>query len=108
MIGDMREQVDYLKGMPETEFSVQGIRAIGAIPWAKSYRTLTKIIKQDFFGENILKARIEGEGRQQRYFVKASNIINYLEKYGPALMATVRKPKQTWKQPRRSKSSKGK
>lgn len=102
----MREQVEYLKRHRSSELSLQDIRSQNLVPWARDFRTLGKMIKQDFFGENLLEARIEGEGRQARYFIRASNLLTYIETYGPYLMGTTRKPKQLWKKQRSRSSSK--
>lgn len=91
----MQEKIDYLKKFAEVEFSSQEIRTQGLFPWARNDRTIVKLIERDTTsGENILRARIEGEGRQRRYFIKGRQIIKYIEKYGPALMVRVPKPKR--------------
>lgn len=101
----MREQVEYLKGNPEREYSIAEIREHRLMPWARDYRTIGKAIKRDFFGENKLQARIEGEGRQARYYIRGKHLLAYIEIYGPYLMGTARRPKRTWIQPKQSKRS---
>lgn len=64
------------------------------LPWARNIRTVKRMIDTDMAEENILQAIVEGEGRQRRYQLQGKNIIKYIKRYGPALMATVRKPKQ--------------
>jgi hypothetical protein len=64
------------------------------LPWARNIRTVKKLVDNDMAGENILNATIDGEGRQRRYQIEGKNIIKYIKKYGPALIGTVRKPKQ--------------
>ena len=77
------------------EYTIGDIRKYGVFPWAKHYKTIVKFVKKDFFGENILKTRIEGEKQNTRYFIKGENIINYLNKYGHVLKVNVRLNK-TW------------
>lgn len=74
------EQVDTSK-----EYTIGDIRKSGVFPWAKHYQTIVRFVKKDFFGENILKARIEGEKQNTRYFIKGENIIKYLKKHGDVL-----------------------
>ena len=86
-------QVEELKKEPSRKLSVTDIRREGYMPWARSHRTIVGIILADLHGPNILKAMIEGAGRQQRYIIEARNLIKYLTAYGPVLMGLVRKPK---------------
>ena len=102
----MEKEVDnFLQENRTKEFSVNEFREHRLLPWALNYRTLTRLVKSDFFGENVLKARIEGEGNGARYFIKGENIINYKKKYGTVMMLRVRKPKQKYaNKNKRSKS----
>lgn len=104
IIQGMRKQVDFLKKDPEREYTIADFKRYKLMPWARNYRTLAKLIKQDFLGENVLKAKIEGEGKLIRYTIKGKHIINFINLYGPYLMGTIRKPKQTWKTQKTSRS----
>jgi hypothetical protein len=88
-IGYIRNQVEFLRMHPSREFNQSDFKKFGIFPWARDSRTWGKIIKRDMFTENILKARIEGEGKRSRYLIKAKNIIKYLNKYGLVLMDSV-------------------
>lgn len=98
MIIDMQELIETLAGDPKREYAIADVKRMGLIPWARNYRTLQKIVVQDFFGENVLEARIEGEGRQVRYLMKGANIIKFIKRYGPM----ARKSKRTWIKQKRS------
>ena len=90
---DMKEQVDFLKENSNHEFSQRDFMKYGFFPWAKDSRTWGSFVRADMLGENLLKTRIEGEGHQIKYFIKGSNIIKFLNKYGSLLMSTVRTPR---------------
>lgn len=64
------------------------------MPWAKDGRTMRKILDADMHGPNVLRCEITGTGKGRRYLVQGRHLISYLKIYGPALMSTVRKPKQ--------------
>lgn len=89
----MRSKVEALKKDPSRKLSVSDIRREGYMPWATHHRTIVGIIRADMHGPNLLKAKVEGTGTQQRYTVAARNLINYLTAYGPVLMSMVRKQK---------------
>lgn len=76
---------------PKQEYSITDIKKAGLFPWVKNHRTLKKIIMTDFFGQNVMKAKIKGEGRQARYFVRGENITKFIKIYGPYLYRTVRR-----------------
>ncbi len=84
-------------------------KTLRLLPWAKDERTVRKILEQDKKGPNVLRAKITGTGSNRRYLVEGKYIISYLQIYGPALMGTVRKPKQIYgkrrKQGRRREES---
>lgn len=86
--------IEILTRSPKREYSIEEIRELRLIPWARDQRIIRKIILLDQKGEQILNATITGKATQRRYLVRGSNIIKYLKKYGPALMHTARKPKQ--------------
>lgn len=86
-----------LRKDPLRWYSLTEIEDLGLIPWAKSDRTIRKVIDNDLRGEKLLGSRVVGTGKQRRYTIQAAGIIKYLEAYGPALMATVRKPKSDGK-----------
>lgn len=64
------------------------------MPWAKNGRTVRKILEADVHGPNMLHCEITGTGSQRRYFVEGKYLISYIKNYGPALLGTIRKPKQ--------------
>lgn len=66
------------------------------MPWAKNGRTVRKILEADKKGPNLLHCKITGTASQRRYLVEGRHLINYIKNYGPALMSTVRKPKQKY------------
>lgn len=75
----MENKVEFpIKLETRKEYTSEEIQQYGLIPWAKSSRKVTQLIKEDFFGENKMKARIEGIGVRTRYFVKGQGIINYV------------------------------
>lgn len=86
--------VETLKRSPKREYTIEEIAGMQLIPWARDPRTIRRIILIDSKGD--LDATVSGKGTQRRYLVKGSNIIKYLRKYGPVLMHTTRKPKQTY------------
>lgn len=75
-----------LQKEPEREYGLSEMTQEGIFPWAKDLKSIRTIIARDLNGANLLKTRIEGEGRRKRYTVKAKNIIKFLETYGPGLM----------------------
>lgn len=89
----MEHTVEALKKHPGKEYTLVEIKAMCLIPWARDDRTVRKIISADLRGANLLRAKIYGIGTQRRYIVPKGGLIKYLQTYGPALMATVRKPK---------------
>lgn len=70
---------------PKKEYNLFEIEKAGFFFWVKTSRSCRKIVKKDFFGENILKAEISGEGEGTAYKIKGSHIIKFLEKYGEAM-----------------------
>lgn len=88
--------VETLKRSPKREYTIEEIAGMQLIPWARDPRTIRRIILIDSKGAKDLAAEITGKATQRRYLVKGSNIIKYLRKYGPVLMHTTRKPKQTY------------
>lgn len=84
-IHTMQAAVDMLHKTRNTEYTVEGIRAMGLFPWARNARTIVKIIKLDMEGDNELRARVEGEKNGKRYFIKGKDILSYIERYGAVL-----------------------
>lgn len=93
-IMDHKGKVDFLELNRTKEFGLRDLSRFKIFPWARNYRTIRRIVDTDLAGENILHARVEGEGQGRRYYIRGSEIIKYINKYGPALMARARKPKQ--------------
>ncbi len=91
----MKNTVEFLKTQRVKEFTLTEIEALALIPWAKNGRTIRKCIEADIAGENLLEARAWGVDSQRRYSVSRKGLLKYLQTYGPALMATIRKPKQS-------------
>lgn len=75
---------------PKKEYELTTLAKLGVFP-QKDLRTLRKIVQRDYWGENLLKAKIEGEGNGKRYQIKGANIIKFLERYGSGLALTVPK-----------------
>lgn len=78
---------------PEREYNLSNIKAEAIFPWAKHIRTVRKIVMRDHGGEKVLKAKITGSGRSLEYRIKGSNIINFINKYGPGFTMSVAKNK---------------
>lgn len=92
----LERAVEALKRSPKREYTIEEIREAQLIPWARDARTIRKIVILDSKGEKLIDAKITGKDTQRRYLAKGANIIKYLRKYGPVLMHTARKPKQTY------------
>lgn len=92
----MEDKVEFLKSNPTKAYTLTDIEVLGLIPWAHNGRTIRKAIETDLGGANLLQATVTGLGSQRRYTVTKKGLLKYLQIYGPALMATVRKPKQTY------------
>lgn len=71
---------------PKQTYSIADLVDMEAMPWARDHRTIRKLIEQDRTSEDILQARIQGEGKRKRYLIQGKNISNYIKKYGPALL----------------------
>jgi len=87
--------VEALKRSPKRELSVEDIREMQAMPWARDARTIRKMIELDAKGANVLGAKIAGYSTQKRYAVQRSRLIKYLRMYGPVLMHHARRPRKT-------------
>lgn len=90
---DMKNIVELLRKKPRATYTLTDVERLGLIPWARNGRTIRKAIDADFEGGNLLGAIVTGAASQRRYLLPARGLIKYLQTYGPALMATVRKPK---------------
>ena len=71
---------------PDRTYTLRSISKERLFPWAKDRRTIVKIVKKDYWGSNMLRAEISGEGLNAEYAIKGRNIIKFLRKYGPGLM----------------------
>jgi len=92
----LERAVEALKRSPKRVLSVEDIREMQAMPWARDARTIRKMIELDAKGERVLAAKIVGLSTQKRYAVQRAHLIKYLRKYGPVLMHHARKPKQLY------------
>jgi len=90
----LEEILGFLAKHKKRDFTSTEIEEMNLFPWAKNSRNRTALMKADMFGDNILKARIQGEMYQTRYMVTGANIIRYLTKHGPSMMMTVRPKKK--------------
>ena len=52
----------------------------------RNWLTIRNMVKKDYWGANVLKARISGEGAGTDYAIKGINIIKFIKKYGEGLM----------------------
>ena len=71
---------------PNREYSLLSMQREGLFPWAKHRQTIRNMVKKDYWGANVLKARISGEGAGTDYAIKGRNIIKFIKKYGEGLM----------------------
>ena len=90
-IWGMKHKVDFFKEHPNMVFTSSDILTLVAFPWARSSRTLTRLIKQDLEKENVLQAEVTGSGSRTRYLIKGKNITKYLIRYGDALAMMARR-----------------
>ena len=74
---------------PKREYNATEIRKLGLIPWARTDRTIAKVLES-----GAIEARITGEITQKRYLVEGAEIIKYVKTYGPVLLPTVRQHKK--------------
>ena len=82
MLNQIIKKVD-----PTREYNLSQIRDEGIFPWARNIRTIRKLVKQDYWGGNFLKARIGGENKYGvEYSIRGRDIIKFLKEYGPGLM----------------------
>ena len=86
--------MDLTRDIKPKPYTVTELVRMQAFPWARDHRTIIKMITEDLAGENILRAEVSGSGRQRRYQIHGTHIINYIQKYGAVLIPTARKPKQ--------------
>ena len=78
---------------PKREYNLSHIQQEEIFPWARNISTVRKIVKVDYWGENMLKAHISGTGRALEYKITGKNIISFLEKYGPGFLFNLKKPR---------------
>ena len=76
---------------PEREYGLTEIQQMGIMPGMANIESIRAIVNRDRKGENMLKARIGGEGRLRRYKVKGKHLQKFLEKYGPGMSIRGRK-----------------
>ena len=80
------------------EYNLSHIRDERFFPWTQNLQTIRKIVKNDYWGENILKAAISGAGGGTDYAIKGENIIKFLDEYGSGFMLAYGNKKQDGKQ----------
>lgn len=71
---------------PKRAYNATEIERLGAIPWARTSRSVTRILES-----GAIKVRVTGKGTQKRYLAEGAEIINYVKTYGPVLLHTIRK-----------------
>ena len=71
---------------PEREYNLTNIKDEGLFPWTKNLQTIRKIVKKDYWGDNMLKAQISGTGGGVDYRIKGRGIIKFINLFGPGLM----------------------
>lgn len=86
---------------PKQTYSLEQIARLKFIPWAHNQRTIKALIESDV----ISYAVVWNSGNGIRYSVHGKDLIKYLKKYGPYLMATVRKPRTYGKRTNVKRSS---
>lgn len=92
-IKKMKNKVEALLKERHGWLTLADLVELQLIPWARDARTIVRLIDADIAGAKILKAQVTGDGRQRRYLIRGSAITKYIKIYGPAMMATARKPK---------------
>ena len=68
------------------EYNLTNIKDEGLFPWTKNLQTIRKIVKKDYWGENMLKAEVGGEKQGMEYRIKGKHIIQFIKVYGPGFM----------------------
>lgn len=64
---------------PEQYYGLMEIVEKGFFPWCKNIKTVRNWVKRDQEEKNILKAIMQSTGRQSRYKIKGSNIIQFVK-----------------------------
>lgn len=63
---------------PNKEYNLSELVKLSVFK-VKSYHACKNIVMHDLMGDNILKARITGEGRGRSITLKGANVLKYLE-----------------------------
>ena len=66
---------------PEKYYTTHEIFQNGYFAWVKSMKTLTKWIKRDMEGQNVLATQTSGEGTGKRYLIKGENLIKFIAQF---------------------------
>ncbi|MCK4500901.1 hypothetical protein KAU11_10405 [Candidatus Babeliales bacterium] len=53
--------------------------------WVTNLKTIKRLVKVDMNRENILQAKVTGQGKGLKYQIEGRNIIKLLKKYGPGI-----------------------
>lgn len=76
-----------IKGIKENEmYNLSQIREYGLFPWTRNLQTIRRLVKKDYWGENMLKADVWGVGQALEYRIRGKNIIKFLNTYGRGLL----------------------
>jgi len=67
------------------EYDIQGLARSGAFWWIRDHRVVRKVVLADAGWENILQARITGDGRGKRYLIQGRNVKKFIHRYGPGI-----------------------
>ena len=70
---------------PEREYNLTNIKDERLFPWTKNLQTIRKVVKKDYWGENMLRAEISGTGGGVDYRIRGRRIKRFLQKYGSGL-----------------------
>ena len=62
---------------PQRVYSVYQIIKLGVIGTTRP--TVTKRVTDDRLEDNILQTKVEGRGRERRYYILGANLIKYLK-----------------------------
>lgn len=63
----------------EKWYKLIDIVKMNIFPWLKGIKCVRDWVNRDQKGKNKLKAMITGEGTQKRYFIKGSNILEFIK-----------------------------
>lgn len=71
---------------PEREYNLSHIKDEGLFPWTKNLQTIRKVVKKDYWSDNVLKAKISGTGGGVDYRIRGEHIVKFIRRYGDGLM----------------------